>query len=117
MRVQRYNFSPILQIDIDIFSRFLVDDYSMDDPDSYQISVPKKIDRLKDLVLNRMIKQYNIIGEDTIRFIIGTLTFILIFIFKSSLSTAGLIAGVGILLKEEVPGVIDVRLASEKPRQ
>ena len=24
-------------------------------------------------------------------------------------------AGVGILLKEEVPGVIDVRLASEKP--
>ena len=25
-------------------------------------------------------------------------------------------AGVGILLKEEVPGVIDVRLASEKPR-
>ena len=26
-------------------------------------------------------------------------------------------AGVGILLKEEVPGVIDVKLASEKPRQ
>lgn len=26
-------------------------------------------------------------------------------------------AGVGILLKEEVPGVIDVKLSSEKPRQ
>ena len=28
-----------------------------------------------------------------------------------------IVAGVGILLKEEVPGVIDVKLSSEKPRQ
>lgn len=35
---------------------------------------------------------------DTIRFIVGVVTVILVFIFKSSLSTAGLIGGVGLLL-------------------
>lgn len=35
---------------------------------------------------------------DTIRFIVGAVTVILVFIFKDSLSTAGLIGSVGLLI-------------------
>lgn len=63
-------FRKILCADIKILEGFLNDNYDIDDYCMGEVSVPLNIDKLKDFVLNKMRKQYYVLGEDFIKFII-----------------------------------------------
>lgn len=57
------------RIDIETFSRFMNNDFELKS-DSYNFSTPKNIDKLSEYILFKMKRHYDILGEDTIRFII-----------------------------------------------
>lgn len=59
-----------IRIDIETFSRFLNDDFELRNADCYKFSTPNNIDKLRDYILLKMKRQYNILGEDLIQFII-----------------------------------------------
>lgn len=59
-----------IRIDIEIFSRYILDDFELKNADCYNFSTPKNIDKLRDYILFKMKRQYDMLGEDTIRFII-----------------------------------------------
>lgn len=59
-----------IRIDIDTFERFLLDDFELKSSDSYAFSTPNNIDKLKDYILVKMKKQYDMFGVDAINFII-----------------------------------------------
>lgn len=59
-----------IKVDIETFSRFIDGDFELKSSDCYNFSTPNNIDKLRDCILFRMKKQYNILGEDLIKFII-----------------------------------------------
>jgi len=56
-----------LRVDIETFERYVKGDFEMEAPSTYMLSFPKNVDKLKDYILTRMIKQYKMLGEDVIR--------------------------------------------------
>lgn len=59
----------ILKSDIETFERYINDNY---EPETERnLSFPKNIDKLKDYILTRMIKQYKMLGEEIIRWTIS----------------------------------------------
>ena len=59
-----------IKVDIETFSRFVDNDFELKDYSSYDFSTPNNIDKLRDCILFRMKKQYDILGEDLIKFVI-----------------------------------------------
>lgn len=57
-----------IKFDIETFERFIMDDYESLDYGKKRI--PKNIDRLKDYILRRMARQYKILGEGLINWIL-----------------------------------------------
>jgi len=58
-----------LRIDIETFERFIQGDFELKRPDSYRISLPKNIDKLKEYILTKMIKLYKTLGKDLIKWL------------------------------------------------
>ena len=59
-----------IKIDIATFERFLKDDFEYKNDGCYEYSTPSNIDKLRDFILVKMQKQYNMLGYDIIKFII-----------------------------------------------
>lgn len=57
-----------LKSDIETFERFIKGNFEFE---PYNLSFPKNKDKFKDYILKRMIKQYKILGEETIRWVIS----------------------------------------------
>lgn len=59
-----------IRIDIETFERYIANNYELQPSPSYKLTIPKDINKLKDYILIRMKKQYEIIGPDLIKWII-----------------------------------------------
>lgn len=60
-----------IKIDIETFQNYILDDYEMKSLTSYNQSVPNDIDKLKEYILMKMKKQYDILGRDFIIWILN----------------------------------------------
>ena len=59
-----------IKCDIETFERFIMDDYEVADNGYNKKRIPKNIDRLKNYILRKMARQYKILGEDLIKWIL-----------------------------------------------
>lgn len=59
-----------IRIDIETFERFIQDDFEFKSSSSYKVSLPNDIDKLKEYILSRMSKQYKMLGESLIKWVI-----------------------------------------------
>lgn len=59
-----------LRADIETFERYIKGNFKLEPASTYKLSFPKNRDKFKDYILTRMIKQYKVIGEETIRWVI-----------------------------------------------
>lgn len=60
-----------LRYDIGVFERFMWGDYELKNSNLYNVNLPKNIDKLKDYILLKMSKQYKMLGEKFIRWIMN----------------------------------------------
>lgn len=60
-----------LRIDIETFERFIQGDFDFKFSESYRISLPKNIDKLKEYILTKMAKQYKTLGKELIIWLIA----------------------------------------------
>lgn len=60
-----------IKIDIETFQNYILDDYEMKSLTSYNKTIPKDIDKLKEYILIKMKKHYDILGRDFIIWILN----------------------------------------------